>query len=92
MNGIAESTRPVERKDLILYPNPSNDGIFHILFADDFKNAGVVVRNSLGSVVQESQLDESNLQDLDLTKLQTGIYFLSVENSKVKEIRKIVIQ
>jgi len=81
-----------ERKDLILYPNPSEDGVFHILFADDFKNAVIVVRNSIGSVVHESQLDESNLQQLDLTKLQKGIYFLSVENNKVNEVRRIVIQ
>lgn len=84
--------RTAERKDFIIYPNPSTDGQFHVLFADDFKNAAVSVRNSIGSVVFESQLDESNLQDLDLTQLKSGIYFLSVENSAVKETRMIVIR
>ena len=39
----------------------------------------------------ESQLNESNLQDLDLSKLNAGIYFISVENSVVKEMRMVVI-
>jgi hypothetical protein len=81
-----------ERKDLILYPNPSQDGMFHILFADDFKKANIEIRNSLASVVYKSNLDESNLQELNLTDLQKGIYFVSVENSKVNEMRRIVIQ
>jgi hypothetical protein len=86
------STGLAERKDLIVYPNPSLDGLFHILFADDFKNADITVRNSLGSVVYRTNLQESNLQELDLTNLEKGIYFLSVENNKVKEMRRIVIQ
>jgi hypothetical protein len=83
--------RMAERRDLILYPNPSEDGLFHILFADDFKNAAVNVRNSIGAIVYQSQLNESNLQDLDLSNLNTGIYFISVENSVVKEMRMVVI-
>ena len=81
-----------ERKDFIIYPNPSEDGQFHVLFADDFKNAAISVRNSIGSVVFESQLDESNLQELDLTGLHSGVYYLTVENSSVHEVRIIVKQ
>ncbi len=75
-----------------VYSNPSEDGQFQVLFSDNFKNAIIAVRNSIGSVVFESQLNSNNLQDLDLTKLHSGIYFLSVENSAMKEIRKLVIR
>lgn len=80
-----------ERKDFILYPNPSEDGLYNILFADEFKNAGLQVTNAVGEIIVNDKLSESNLQQLDLTQLKPGIYFLSVENSVVKEMRKLVI-
>jgi len=92
MSSDPRSITATERKDLILYPNPSEDGHFHILFADDFKNAVLTVRNSIGSVVHKSKLDESNLQELDLTGLTSGVYYLFVENVSVHEVRIIVKQ
>ncbi|MCX6274177.1 MAG: T9SS type A sorting domain-containing protein [Bacteroidetes bacterium] len=88
----SEDLTTVERKDFILYPNPSEDGLFNILFADDYKNAGLTVTNAIGEIIVNDKLSESNLQQLDLTYLKPGIYFLSVENSVVKEMRKLVIR
>lgn len=84
--------RAAERRDLILFPNPSEDGVFNILFADEYKSAAVTVTNSLGEIVFKGKLNENNLQQLDLTNLQSGIYFLSIENSSMKEMRKLVIR
>jgi hypothetical protein len=71
---------------------PSEDGLFNILFADDYKNAGLTVTNAIGEIIVIDKLSESNLQQLDLTQLKPGIYFLSVENSVVKEMRRLVIR
>jgi len=90
-NSAAESSRTAQREDFILFPNPSEDGMFNILFADDFKNAKLTVMNSIGDIVSEGMLSEKNMQQLDLTRLQPGIYFLSAGNHAVHEVRKLVI-
>ncbi len=84
--------RTAQREDFILYPNPSEDGVFNILFADDFKNAELSVTNAIGENIMLGKLSNDNLQQLDLSDLKPGIYFLSVENSMVKEMRKLVIR
>jgi hypothetical protein len=86
------SLRTSAREDFLVAPNPSEDGIFNLLFADDFRNAQLTVINSIGDIVAKDKLSSDNLQQLDLTRLQPGIYFLSVENATVKETRKLVIQ
>ena len=90
--GNHEQFRSGQREDFILYPNPSDDGRFSILFADAYKNAEMTVANSIGEILWRGRLSESNLEQLDLTALRSGIYFLSVANSGVKEMRKLVIR
>lgn len=88
----SNSFRTAQREDFILYPNPSEDGIFNLLFEDDFRNAELSISNSVGEKVMQGSLGTSNLQQLDLSKLDAGIYFLTVESEKVREIRKLVIR
>lgn len=91
--------RPVEitgardsrKEDFILFPNPSEDGKFNVLFADQYKNAEVIVSNSLGDIVHRESLGSDNMRQLDLTMLHSGIYFITVENASVREVKMVVI-
>jgi hypothetical protein len=85
-----QSVSPVKQEDLLLFPNPSIDGIFNMLFADRYRNALLIVRNSIGDIVFSTELDNGNMQTVDISQLKSGIYFLSVENAQVKEMRKLV--
>jgi hypothetical protein len=86
-----DNFRSAQREDFILYPNPSEDGMFSILLADDFRNASISLTNSIGEVMLQDKLSADNIQQLNLTALSPGIYFLSVENELVKEVRRLVI-
>jgi hypothetical protein len=83
--------RITQHDDFILYPNPSEDGIFNMLFADQYKMATLTVSNSLGEIIFRDRLGDDNIQQLNLTGLSPGIYFLSAENNSVKEMRRLVI-
>ncbi|MEO8088246.1 MAG: LamG-like jellyroll fold domain-containing protein, partial [Bacteroidota bacterium] len=86
------SFRESQPEEFILYPNPSEDGIFNILFADKYKYSNILVTNAIGEIIVRTQLSADNMQQLDLSHLKAGIYFLSAENSTEKEIRKLVIR
>jgi len=80
-------------QEILIYPNPA-DGRFNISFSGKYKNAKVTILNALGEILLSEKLTENKLQQLDLTGLRPGIYFLSVKNNSENagEIRKLVIE
>ncbi|MCH8904467.1 MAG: peptidoglycan DD-metalloendopeptidase family protein [Bacteroidetes bacterium] len=75
--------------DIIIYPNPST-GHFIIRSATGFtENQPIKVYNSIGQMVFETFIPNNNIQyySINLTALNKGIYFLTIE-SKGKSVRK----
>ena len=73
-----------EPKEISMFPNPSS-GIVDI---NANKSIGLIaVYNTLGQVVYETKSAANTLQ-LDLTHLQTGLYFVKTNNSTQKLILK----
>ena len=61
----------------VLYPNPSN-GL--IQFSKDLNGASYSVLDAAGRTIQSGAANSS----LDVTKLQSGVYFLSVNNQIIE--------
>ena len=71
-------------KEITMFPNPSS-GIVSIHTNDPIGQ--VVVINTLGQVVHQTKIATTDAQ-LDLTHLQTGLYFVKTTNSTQKLILK----
>jgi PBP1b-binding outer membrane lipoprotein LpoB len=71
-------------KEISMFPNPSS-GIVDINASTSI--GPIAVYNTLGQVVYNTKSVTNNVQ-LDLTHLQTGLYFVKTNNSTQKLILK----
>ncbi|MES2589640.1 MAG: T9SS type A sorting domain-containing protein [Bacteroidota bacterium] len=74
-------------KELTVYPNPSQDGLFNLENFDAFDL--VSVYSNEGVLIEERKID-SNLK-LDLSQLKNGIYHLKISNKFEVINQKIVL-
>jgi ligand-binding sensor domain-containing protein len=72
-----------------VYPNPTN-GELHINNVSDFSSLEII--NVLGKVICKYTPDNyQTLNEIDLTKVTKGIYFVKVYNGEKVHIEKVVI-
>lgn len=94
---IAKMTTIVDIEDLSrdnkinIYPNPGN-GIFKITSEKIFNNTDINVYNYLGEIVYQTLDVSSSEINVDLSKLNKGIYFVQVTSDKNVSLGKIIIQ
>ena len=72
-------------KNIDVFPNPTN-GLLHIESNNLFEILEVTLYNTLGTTIEINPSKES----IDLSDINTGIYFLSVKTSKGMITKKIV--
>lgn len=77
--------------DFSVYPNPSN-GIFTVSVDGIENNVNMTVQNLQGQVVYNKVYTNSFTEDVDLTGLAKGVYFIKLMNDNTNQVRKIVIQ
>ena len=87
------ATNTVVKNDFAIYPNPNN-GTFEIQLvelADDFT---IQVYDNAGRIVYTKVNTQTNslTQTVNLENISSGIYLVSLKNSKGTTTRKIVIQ
>lgn len=63
----------VSRKSLVVYPNPSANGVFYL--SDGIAKSGLKITNALGQEMEFSLIRESN--SIQLKGAERGIYFLT---------------
>lgn len=75
-----------ELENIKVYPNPTN-GIINI---DNLPmNSGLIISNIYGTIIKTIQRT-SRQQTVDVSDLQTGIYFLTSKNNTTRLIKKII--
>ncbi|ARV16093.1 chondroitinase-B domain-containing protein [Polaribacter sp. SA4-12] len=74
-----------------LYPNPVNQGKLYIKRAsNDFNTVNVF--SVLGSKILQVQLNSNDLlEEIDLSSLNSGLYFVEISNGKEKAIKRILV-
>jgi len=76
---------------LVVYPNPSSNGLLYISVRTEIKMEQVNIYNISGSKVW--QLDNLSANELQInTQLPKGLYLLELRHSKGFETKKIVVE
>lgn len=64
-------------KEMFVYPNPTNSTLF--IKTENYSSLQYSITNSIGQVIKQGQLNGNNM---DVSDLQTGIYFIRLKNDK----------
>jgi hypothetical protein len=81
----------VKEKDLVIYPNPSVDGMFILLFDQKIKVGTVEVYNLLGQKVKHDKLEDTKEYVLNLNEAANGTYLMKINNGSSEEMKRIII-
>jgi hypothetical protein len=71
----------------VLYPNPT-DGVFHI--SDNVKGSSISIYDELGRKVKT--IDNLNDNGIDIREFENGMYFVEIQNSNTKLVRKLTLK
>ena len=77
--------------DIILFPNPSQNRIT-IESNKEIKLQKVIVLDIFGQKVREYNNDFGSKQELDLSGLPKGMYFVQINTSGEQQTKKIIVQ
>lgn len=90
MQTISLSTLGVEEitfnNNSIIYPNPASD--FVTIQLKNSEEEEIRIYNTMGQLVKEISI--SNNQKLDISKLESGVYFMSLTNDNISSSYKFV--
>ena len=75
-------------ESFLIYPNPSN-GKFIIRILNE-QNSVIEILNTSGQIVKKMEINP--VSNIDLSNLQKGIYYISVLNDNISDVKKIVIR
>lgn len=86
------STTDAEDDAVDIYPNPSN-GVINIRTAYTGQTLNIKVMDVTGKVIFHKIIQSTNMDTIDLTSLKSSIYFIEIQNSENKTVRrKLVIE
>lgn len=84
-----KTTAPLVTNNLLVYPNPSN-GVINIQYP---KIKSIVVIDATGKIVKQIININNNIQQINLSGLSKGIYYLRILGETNKyESKKIILQ
>lgn len=73
-----------------IFPNPS-EGKFNLSFNPSHNFEKYSVINQIGCVLTQGIIEDNSIQEIDLSKLQSGVYVIIVSGDNTVSIRSIVI-
>jgi hypothetical protein len=76
--------------DVQLYPNPATDVVVITFDANTFSTARVTIIDTKGNVVMETEVQESE-STLNISKLETGVYFVKIDAAQFNKVSKLII-
>ena len=76
-------------REFLLFPNPTNKDLYLTLSKDKIQS--VSVYNSIGQIVlTEHDVIKNEYLHFDVSKLESGFYFVEVVTAKERVVRKLV--
>lgn len=76
-------------KDLLqIYPNPVSNDLF--VKVDNLENAKYRVTNMLGQTISSGKLQANTVNEVDISKASTGLYFITISSGKLRLTQKII--
>jgi hypothetical protein len=84
------STEELVKPSINLYPNPVSDVLY--MQAGGLINTDIAIYNSMGKLVySESNMDLNHEQKLDISHLNSGIYFVNIHSDSFVSTKKIIV-
>jgi hypothetical protein len=85
-------TSQFENSDFILYPNPTSDLVTVSLANTQNTIASIIVYDVLGKTILAEKVSDVTTQTIDVSSLNTGMYFIEVTTSaSVKVLKKLMV-
>ncbi|MCX6294936.1 MAG: CotH kinase family protein [Bacteroidetes bacterium] len=78
------SENPIERNDLLVYPNPANKNVT-VQFISKEKENTISIYNALGQEVI-NKISNYNVENIDISKLNAGVYSITINHYKAKQL------
>ena len=88
---IATSIKENKKTDLIVYPNPSANGLFTFDLGAVTGKTIITVYDIIGNEILSKEINSGNKQTIDLSNQANGSYFIKIKNSNSISTRKITI-
>ncbi|HQK97265.1 MAG TPA: T9SS type A sorting domain-containing protein, partial [Bacteroidia bacterium] len=80
---------------LSLFPNPASTSLTINFFTPNQENSTIEIYDMIGKVVSSRVINSQegfNAQDLDITGLNNGVYFLKMTQSEKSTVKKFVVK
>jgi len=81
----------VNNAGISIYPNPADDYLVITISENDFSGAELTVIDTKGRNVLENRISTAKTT-LDISPLQTGIYFIKIKTNTKNEISKLIVR
>jgi hypothetical protein len=95
-NTIHVTITGIEKNELSnfirFYPNPITNKIIIENSKTTMQNYIVTIKNIQGQEMLNKNITQNTNQTIDVSKLENGIYFLTIHNDKENYVSKILIQ
>lgn len=91
--GITENTSEVA--ELNMFPNPADNNFNLIFVNENAADVTVEISNAIGQIVQKEIYTGTkgvSAQNVDVAKLQSGVYFVKVNVGNKSSVKKLTIQ
>ena len=88
---IATSIKENKKTDLIVYPNPSANGLFTFDLGAVTGKTIITVYDIIGNEILSKEINSGNKQTIDLSNQANGSYFIKIKNNNSISTRKIII-
>jgi hypothetical protein len=95
INTAALSTTALKRisneNAFYISPNPAKNN-FSIFGAKNFSEGAMTISDITGKIIKKMPLSQECLQEVDITNLVSGLYFVTISNNYGTETRKLIVQ
>ncbi|MDD2564403.1 MAG: T9SS type A sorting domain-containing protein, partial [Salinivirgaceae bacterium] len=82
-------TQLIYSENVKVYPNPAATSI-NITMPPNCSSAELYISNIMGQRIFQQTINSDNVADLDISKLPTGVYILTIEGMKNKYYSKFI--
>jgi len=86
--------KPIQASGITIYPSPTSGNVFVKIFANKSQNAKLVLMDLTGRMIFEQIANLNNgynLNNVNLSDLENGIYILSIQTNKNIISKKIIL-
>lgn len=86
---VSIPTQLIYSENVKVYPNPAATSI-NITMPPNCSSAELYISNIMGQRIFQQTINSDNVADLDISKLPTGVYILTIEGMKNKYYSKFI--